>query len=314
MLAAKPPDARTWNLIDLDDLPRTKKLLRTGVPEMLYQYTNAASAMSIIKSRSFWAGLPEQMNDEKELKLAYQHLNNISLGHHLYKTLTGDDSLFAKWVADRDYDYFLEKSPKSFIVSLTPEGDSLSQWRAYCERTGGYCVGIPGDIIQTAADDDDWFLAPCLYEHDDIQTLVNEIFDYHVELFRKATAAVSSTTAFGKATVACGDALLSDLRFYGHFIKHESFKDEKEWRLLKTDYHPAASDLRYASGREGIRAFIEFRFLPDIHPGFPSRPRPSLRIGPNVIPGNAEYASTRFLEQLNGDGNADVWSTNSSFR
>lgn len=309
------PHSKVADLIDLDELPNTKRLLGIDVPEMLHQYTSAAAAMSIIKSRAFWAGLPEQMNDHKELRLAYQHLSNISGFHYLRKTLNGRDGLFAKWISELDVDYFLSNSPKSFVVSLTPENDSLSQWRAYCDRSGGYCVGIPGEVISKAAAADGWFLAPCLYKHEDKEMMVNEIFDYHLERYREDRKAnPKSQDEFVAQLTVHADNLMADMRFYGHFIKHESFKDEKEWRLLKSDFNPTLDQLRYASGREGIRAFVEFKFLDETHPGFPDKPRPNLGIGPNVIPDNSLYASTRFLEQLVGEGNADVSSTGSSFR
>ncbi|WP_054248626.1 DUF2971 domain-containing protein [Rhodococcus opacus] len=304
---------------NIDELPHTKRLLMSELPEMLFHYTNSASLISIIGNRQFWAGMPEQMNDGEELHRAFRWLEVIAGDVELDKEQPSTDRLFGKWVRMRIKAGDALEGLPSFMVSLSLQGDSLSQWRAYCERSGGVCLGLPGDLVRTAAEKQDWLLAPCIYDEDDVEKMVRELFEWHLSRRREDDARIGTVPgddpSHVDATKARAKALFDDLRMYGLFIKNPTFHAEEEWRLLRFDVDPDLADLKFASGRDGVRTFLPFTILDEgPHPQFAERPRPSVRTGPTALPGTATYASRRLLERWVGAGNTDVFHTGSSFR
>ncbi|WP_287164576.1 DUF2971 domain-containing protein [Rhodococcus sp. (in: high G+C Gram-positive bacteria)] len=304
---------------NIDELPTTKRLLKADIPDMLFHYTSAASAISIINNRQFWAGMPEQMNDSREIHQAFRWLSIIAGNTELDSPRNSADQLFGKWVRMQLAAGRAITGKPSFMISLSKQGDSLSQWRAYCERSGGICLGLPSDLIQTAAAKQEWLLAPCIYDEDEVETMVRELFEWHLTKFRETDKRIGMVSPGDRshvdATVSRAQKLFDDLRMYGHFIKNPSFHAEEEWRLLKFDIEPELADLEFAPGRDGVRTFLPFQILEaGTHTDFPTKPRPSLRTGPATLPGTMTYATERLLERWVGAGNADVFHTHSSFR
>ncbi|MFF2554899.1 DUF2971 domain-containing protein [Nocardia sp. NPDC058058] len=299
---------------DIARLPTAAQLLYPDPPPMLYHYTSAAALISIIDSRQLWAGLPVQMNDAEEQIRAFHWLEWIAREHNS-PDATPVSEMFAKVVAEQIYAGHAHEGSAPYLVSFSADGDSLSQWRAYGPR-GGVCLGVPFEMIRTAADRQGWYLAKCIYDEDDMHALVSELFEHHLGLLDTGLAATGPVQAETVAEMVAERAqmLFSELRLYGLFIKNPSFHAEMEWRLLKFDAEPDDGELRFVPGTDGVRAFLPFRLLADDHPGFPDHPRPSVHIGPSPLPGIAEYATKRLLERWTGPGNADVWPTRSSFR
>ncbi|OLT36026.1 hypothetical protein BJF84_12570 [Rhodococcus sp. CUA-806] len=132
-------------------LRQTSNLLGATPPEMLYHYTSGAALQNITGSAELWAGLPEQMNDAEELRRALRWLNLIARERELSarkENDRGDRYDFDRWAAEQSEHTlgdgrWLDDSPKSYLISLSSEGDSLSQWRAYCPDNNGYCLGLP---------------------------------------------------------------------------------------------------------------------------------------------------------------------------
>ena len=92
--------------------------------------------------------------------------------------LSGDKIALLEEMRKRVFDH----NRQIYIVSLTSESDSLSQWRAYCPITGGYAIGLPSGHLRNLGADQGFYLAPCLYKNADQQRLVNEIIDYYLRL------------------------------------------------------------------------------------------------------------------------------------
>ncbi|MFX1787075.1 DUF2971 domain-containing protein [Prescottella equi] len=306
---------------NIDRLPLTTSLLKTDVPEMLHHYTSSAALISVIDSRQFWAGRPEQMNDGMELSYAFKWLGIVGGDAELDEDRPQHERLFGKWIYRRTNDGTAQRGPSAFLISLSEEGDSLSQWRAYCDRSGGVCLGVPGrSVLAPAADAQQWVLAPCVYAEDAQEKMVRELFDLHLSdlwnhLDSNGLNAPGREKEHTRAIIDHCDRVFADLRKYGLFIKHPSFHAEKEWRLVKfCEDEPTLQELRFAPGTDGVRVFYPFQILEPTHPEFPTHPRPTVRIGPTRVPGTAEYATGRLLEKWVGAGNADVFKTSSSFR
>ncbi|MBJ8341495.1 DUF2971 domain-containing protein [Antrihabitans sp. YC3-6] len=309
----------------LDHLPTANSLLRRAVPEMLYHYTNSDSLIQIVTSGQIWGGLPEQMNDAEEVARAFHWLNIIAGRLHLDMRQSDDRDErmhFASWAegrtSDKDFGYLMRDSPKTYLVSLSQDGDSLSQWRAYCPRSGGYCLGLPGVLIRDAASSSGWLLAPCIYDESDVEAIMRELFEHHMTKWFSTIDPGApfdpDNDSFTDGVTEAVRVMVEEARLVGHFIKNPTFEAECEWRLLAFDHDHDADDLRYKSGTDGVRVFLPFDFMDGHAKCFPDTPRPSVRIGPNAHPESVKFATSSLVEKLVGPGNADVFMTSSSYR
>ncbi|QTI66882.1 DUF2971 domain-containing protein [Gordonia polyisoprenivorans] len=312
-------------MLNLDHLPTAKSLLGITVPEMLYHYTNSGSLIQITTGGELWGGLPEQMNDAEEVARAFRWLNVIAGQFNLDMRESDDRDermRFASWAERRtsteDFGYLIRDSPKTYLVSLSRVGDSLSQWRAYCPRSGGYCIGLPGQLIRDAASSSGWLLAPCIYDESDVEAIMRELFDHHLTKWFSTIDSGApfdpDNDTFTDGVIETVATMIEEARLIGHFIKNPTFEAEHEWRLLAFDHYHEADDLRYTSGTDGVRVFLPFDFMNGHAKHFPDEPRPSVRIGPNAHPESAKFAMRSLFERLVGPGNADVFTTSSSYR
>lgn len=291
---------------------------------MLFHYTNAGSLTQIVHGGTLWGGLPEQMNDATEIAQAFRWINIVSGQDHLdrKKAACRDErEHFADWTYrqtdETDFGYIMRDAPKSYLVSLSETGDSLSQWRAYCPRSGGYCIGLPSALLRDSAIAAGWLLAPCIYNEDDIQTVIRELYEHHMEKwFATITPGAPRTPGdnFMEGLISNVADMIEEVRLVGHFIKNRSFDAEHEWRVVAFDHDHSADELQYAAGIDGVRVFLPFDYLNGNARSFPSKPRPSIRIGPNAHPESVKFATRSLFERLVGNGNADVYTTSSSYR
>jgi hypothetical protein len=113
------------------------------------------------------------------------------------------------------------------VCSFSEAGDSLSQWRAYGGPTSGYAIGFNPAFLADLVRREGWcYLAPCLYEQADqevlIQDLVSAVYSENVKLKND-----------GKyPSVPRGGYLAANLHKCAPILKHHSFKEEKEWRVI----------------------------------------------------------------------------------
>lgn len=311
-------------VLNLDHLSLTSRLLGRSVPDMLFHYTNSGSLTSIVQDGRLWGGLPEQMNDASEIAQAFRWINIISGNDHLDRKKAGhrdEREHFADWAyrrtSETDFGYLMRDAPKTYVVSFSEKGDSLSQWRAYCPRSGGYCLGLPGGLIQKSADAAGWLLAPCIYDETDIRDALHELYTHHMDKwFATITPGARSKTGDGymDGITSHVNEMIEEVRLVGHFIKNPSFDAEHEWRAVAFNHDHSRGELQYAPGVDGVRVFLPFDYANGTSRLFPKAPRPSIRIGPNAHPESVKFATRSLFEELVGEGNADVYTTSSSYR
>jgi len=306
----KVPDHLRFTQSLLDDIE---------VPEWLYHYTNPDSLIAIIDSRAFWGGIPVQMNDTMEVRQAVEAMQFAAkvAERESQSAVTKE---FARSVLGSPWlEPILSKLPAVFAVSFSQEKDSLSQWRAYCDRSGGVCLELPGELVATEATRVGWELAPCIYKQSDADKMMWELFEHHAQLY--ATEAQQylprpddEWTTPDRVRRDALRGLLKDVQYYGAFIKNDSFAAEAEWRLIRVAEDEDLKNLKFRGGRDGVRSFLPVRLLPENRGQFTTEPRPRVRLGPSAAPGTAHFSTARLLEGWLGAGNAVVVQTSSSYR
>lgn len=148
-------------------------------------------------------------------------------------------------------------------MALTSKPDSLSQWRAYCPRNGGYALGLPSKQLRYVGEEQGFYLAPCIYENSDQYNLVNGIIDSHLQTFEEM---VSKGTDVETARDAEVKGFAKDIAEYGPILKHRSFIEESEWRLVSKPKQIDDPNIGFHPGPHSVVAHYEFKLATSTHP------------------------------------------------
>ena len=209
--------------------------------ELLYHYTTQKGLIGIIEKRSIWASKVQHLNDTQEFKLAL----------NLAKKALEKKSKDAENAIQNKIDQMIEDleeipSINVFVCSFTEEDDLLSQWRAYSSFGNGYAIGFSSKILQQRHG---FFLAKCIYE----ENIQKAVIDQLVEETLDNKKGIDSAVGIYDPRLGFINCLVS----LAPMIKHSSFKEEAEWRLISG---PKAIGLQFRPGRSTIIPYVDFQF------------------------------------------------------
>jgi hypothetical protein len=181
------------------------------------------------------------MNDGQEFEYALDLAREILL----QSTGTGSDDISYRTVCEE----FLHAIRKFAIYafSLSEEKDLLSQWRAYCPPEGGFALGFSAAKLRELAEPEGFHLVRCEYDRDAQQTLIRPIVD---EILNRAREIGSKFTFLDLQL-----SVIRRLAEIGASLKHPSFAEEREWRLIAT--HVPAGSVRYRATRSLIVPYYD---------------------------------------------------------
>ncbi|MBN1449700.1 MAG: DUF2971 domain-containing protein [Anaerolineales bacterium] len=203
-------------------------------PDSLFHYTSSAGLAGIMESGKIWTSKITYLNDNSELQLAVDYIKNeIELQEKGIGTTRTKEELE---LMSRSLAYI--ETVNVSVASFTEMGNQLSQWRGYCQIGNGYSLSFNGAKLRQKVHEKDGFhLLPCIYTEKDHKRLAKELVDHY------------PTQELRELKKSFSDAVL----FYAPLIKSESFKEEKEWRLIT----PPLSYLD-ASFRQGAHSLIPY--------------------------------------------------------
>jgi hypothetical protein len=190
------------------------------VPEELFHYTSAAGVLGILHKGSVWASMLHYMNDGQEFGYALELTRELlqrQLGN------TEDDSECKKTC--EEYLTTIERLAV-FIFSLSEQRDLLSQWRAYCPPEGGYAVGFRTKELEEIGRPEGFRLVACEYDRDRQIGLLRPVVDQMISTARKLGPAASG--------IALHRVMTDEFAEVAARLKHPSFEEESEWRLVAT--------------------------------------------------------------------------------
>ena len=237
---------------------------------VLYHYTTAPGLLGILKSRQIWATHARLLNDATELEYAFGFIRQVLATYP-------ENSVFA-----RASQRLAAPKPAFFLTCFCEDDDLLSQWRAYTGKATGYSLGFDTEHLPTD------HLVQVLYEpalqEAEVRSAIEEWLrasDYP-EDFR-------------------GLALEAALLRLSARLKHPSFEEEREWRLVYylEDEH---SGLDFTSFRASFRPTDHF-VIPYMELSLPTKDGlwdeeilylSSVRSGPSANPTEVCY-SLRWL-------------------
>lgn len=226
--------------------------LYSDVPqERLYHYTAFTGLMGIINSRSLWASDIRYLNDSAELKhtadlIRAEVSRRIRSGHPRPDLLNH----FLDWVTHR-----ITNGHILFGASFRSNGNLLSQWRGYSRLGKGVSLGFDPSYILECARRQSFMIGRCIYDCNRQEKLIAQVIDSVEFHSRNHEAEKGDSNPYHEIFAE----IESDLLRIAAILKHPSFVEEEEWRVISpvvTDY--LASPVKFREGTSMLVPYIEF--------------------------------------------------------
>jgi hypothetical protein len=208
-------------------LGNKKTIRQLGAADVIvYHYTDANGLFGILKSRELWATDVRFLNDSTE----------VEFGAGIVRSVLEEERSAAGSTAERRniklVEEILERAlygdleSSKFAVSLSSDGDLLSQWRAYADFGAGYAIGLDLDVLTNVSG------LQCLnvsYDPDiRKQEIRSRIASMVVEGRGHALTKVMRRDLLFRTTIELKDLIL--------LTKHPAFADERELRLVSESH------------------------------------------------------------------------------
>lgn len=206
--------------------------------------------MGIVEGTEIWATHTQYLNDWRE----YSHAVDMVRDQIGATRAFGNRDLHSI-LQDMENGLGGIESMNVCVCSFSEERDSLSQWRAYGGHSSGFSIGFEGAFLAEVAAQEQWYLAPCIYDPkvqgELVSALVQEVIEENV-----ARERLGKTE---EVMLPPGGNLNAYLHRYAPILKDYSFRDEREWRLIS---RPLMCSFEAFSFREGKSMLIPFYKFP----------------------------------------------------
>lgn len=224
--------------------------LQQPPPPRLFHYTALDALRGIVEDRALWASSPLYLNDRKELAHARDLMAaQVAERRGASGRGRGDPAFLgalAAWLEEAPY-----LDPLVFTCSFSDEGNLLSQWRAYGKPGRGISLGFDTDRLVPLAEAQGFRLRPCVYEPAAQQALIAAALDALLEAAAREPPGPPQGHA---ALLARHSERMLEL---SAVLKHPSFREEREWRLVCT--LPTDQGDRSVEYRVGEGALVPYR-------------------------------------------------------
>jgi hypothetical protein len=246
---------------------------RTPAPPTVYHYTSAAGIMGILSSQSMWATHYAFLNDRMEFAAATSVFKHIAasmlkeVGEAAHQPFTNAPSnehelraSVCKVILGLND---LTRAHAPFVISFSEHGDLLSQWRAYGDGGHGYSIGASTHSlfkgISMQPDAPRWLLVPVIYDPAEHLQIADTCMASALETMSKLLASSDGRDERARLMREGIDSLLFLIVAFAPLLKHPSFAEEREWRLIASGIKP---ELALAiSGSESVHSVESAAYL-----------------------------------------------------
>jgi hypothetical protein len=249
--------------------PPTQKL--TG--RKLYHYTTQEGLLGIVKNRSLWTTSILHLNDSTEFNYAFSLVRRkLAL-----KVSKGDTESFYQRALGYLGEVSAQKGSTVYVGSFSEDGDSLSQWRGYTNNGIGFSVGFREADLQSLASKQNYRLVKCVYDENEQDEIISRLIKETEALLVTGSLVKAFAKAFATplswpiaVTTELTAELPAFLRFYlklleiASLLKHPSFQDEKEWRVVGK-FRALGEDSKFRAGKSMLIPYREFNLENEGH-------------------------------------------------
>jgi hypothetical protein len=227
-----------------------KEILDRVPPPILYHYTNQHGLLGILDSKEIWASHTQYLNDANEFRHAIKLVRKEL--ERMIKVTKGLQRALLKEMLEAVFERL--EAINVCVCSVSENGDLLSQWRAYGGVTGGFSIGFHGAFLKAASTRENFWLVPCVYDADVqmqlVRLLLGDVLD---ELTKRGPYDET------KMPNPRGGNLIAYLNRYAPILKHKSFEEEREWRIIS---RPLACSFERFGYRAGSSMLIPYFRVP----------------------------------------------------
>ncbi len=214
-------------------------------PPILYHYTTQSGLLGILKSKEIWATHTQYLNDQRE----FSHALGV-----IRDELIQAKARFPGNAVDRAFFTMMERTLRDSqrkaienvcVCSFSEAGDILSQWRAYGGGASGFSIGFRGAFLRSISNHQGFWLVRCRYTEEEQRTLMRTLIDDVIAEVRGRTINAEEI----------GESLVTYLNRYAPILKHVSFQEEKEWRIISTPLDSTSPEFDFRPGRSMVTPY-----------------------------------------------------------
>jgi hypothetical protein len=238
-------------------MSNVRAILTPDPPPTLFHYTTSAGLLGIIDKKEIWASHTQYLNDQRE----FQHAVSI----------IEEEIASMKKMAEYDqHQIALEQmtsvlkdsgSMNVCVCSFSEEGDVLSQWRAY-GGDSGFSVGFSGPFLRNVSESRRFWLVKCIYEEVEqrswMRTLLTDVLNENTQK--------ELDGGDDKDPRIPGGNLAAYLNRYAPILKHKSFAEEKEWRIISRPLPSTRDGFDFRAGRSMLVPYFKIPLSTDTQP------------------------------------------------
>jgi len=219
---------------------------RTAIPSILYHYTDKSALIGILKNNKMWASNILYQNDSSEFQLGIQlfleELERIRFDKYKYQ----EPNLIKK--VEDNIKYF---NVEIFTISFSERQQSLNQFRSYSKSIPAYSIGFDPNIMKNSFFPNKIVgkMYKCRYTKSKHQEIIYRVIS-------KVLKPMGLATGFTEPIIM---ELATSAIALSPIIKHEAFKEEKEWRFVFDYVSPI---VEFYSFREGNSCIIPYLEIP----------------------------------------------------
>jgi hypothetical protein len=229
-----------------------------SAPHSLFHYTSIESLLGIKSTGSIWASHIYFQNDSKEIVHACEVLRHAIAPRIAFGGLSAEEEGLAnqlqKWVKS-----FHREKYCLFVFSLSEVPSLLSQWRSYTPHGKGVSLEFGSALLDILIRDNSLRIAKCMYEEHEHREILTSLFEKLLTSFRqKVQLDTWESETVENQHFQFFESFRGDVLQVLSLIKHESFREEREWRLI-SQYFPsyAIPQIKFRSGSSLLVPYLE---------------------------------------------------------
>ena len=236
-----------------------KEILSRIPPARLYHYTTQTGLLGIIRNKEIWASHTQYLNDQQEFRhavmVAKQELFNMQIDpeHYDKRPLIDEMERALKGI----------ETVNVCVCSFSEVGDVLSQWRAYGGGSAGYSIGLSGAFLRSICEQEKFWLVPCIYDEAQQRALVRQLLEdvlaENLDRAQQDDGEHDLSRLLPDDYVPTAGNLVAYFNRYAPILKHQSFSEEREWRIIS---RPLACTLERFDYRPGLSMLIPYYRIP----------------------------------------------------
>jgi hypothetical protein len=271
--------------------------LQTEAPTRIYHYTSAEALIGVALNKELWCTESRFLNDSSEI-VHFAELVRNTINMRIDEEAHRKGVQYFMWAIMEEINF---SRPYLYIASFTEQPNSLSQWRAYCPQSGGYAIGVPTSQVRSVSSYNTNFYK-CIYEPHIKLSIADEIVDALIASFiEQFPNEINRDDEFphdGGTHHLCRQAQVADIYRIASLVKHESFKEEEEWRIVITN---GTSGKSFRGGSKGVVPYCKLPFLKEVTAELKNNVNEAITItvGPSLDLENRKQAAMLLLQNSN---------------